>query len=404
MEKHEAVLAELEQMREGAAALMRAKLEAVAKQVRDLANRLAGDLDVVVPPDLEALFPIGAVAEHLRSATAPPPPQVQPALALGLEALRQLDGGRAQSEVLLELLRQLGPWCGARAIVVLRDGVVQGWSGAGFAAGDPARTWRAALSDSRTLTKASEGIPVLVRPIDDAVLSGWFDGSDRTLLLVPMLLRGKIVGILAALAGERGLDAALVQQLSYTVGLMLETLATRSAAANPALAEPQDLTGGAAAATEVPVEAPAAPEIFELPPAAAEVHAAPAAAPRAIQDAASTMQLPVPVTPAVPAPPPVPAPPAVPAPPVRTPEEERKHEEARRFARLLVSEIRLYNEQAVQSGKLAHDIYRRLKEDIDRSRDMYEQRVSAEVRAASNYFHDEMVRILADGDPEALGM
>ena len=74
MEKHEAVLAELEQMREGAAALMRAKLEAVARQTRELANRLAGDLDVVVPPDLEVLFPIGAVADHLRSLTAPPPP------------------------------------------------------------------------------------------------------------------------------------------------------------------------------------------------------------------------------------------------------------------------------------------------------------------------------------------
>jgi hypothetical protein len=35
---------------------------------------------------------------------------------------------------------------------------------------------------------------------------------------------------------------------------------------------------------------------------------------------------------------------------------------------------------------------------------MYEQRVSSEVRAGSNYFHDELVRILADGDPDALGL
>ncbi len=392
MEKHEAVLAELEQMREGAAALMRAKLEAVARQVRDLANRLAGDLDVVVPPDLEALFPIGAVAERLRSATAVPPPP-PPAPALGLAVLRQLDGGRAQSEVLQELLRQIGPWCGERAIVVLRDGTVQGWSGAGFAAGDPARAWRASLADSRALTKAAEGVPVLIRPGDDAVLGGWFGGSQRRLLLVPMLLRGKIVGILAALEGDAGLDTGVIQQLTYAVGLMLETLASRPAATNPALAEPEDLSGPAPAAEPVPAQVAAAPEIFELPPAAEE---APAPAAPVIHDAASTMQLPVPVTPAVSAPPP--------AAPVRAPEEERKHEEARRFARLLVSEIRLYNEQAVQSGKLAHDIYRRLKEDIDRSREMYEQRVSAEVRGGSNYFHDEMVRILADGDPEALGM
>ncbi|HVN77172.1 MAG TPA: hypothetical protein VMT19_12700 [Thermoanaerobaculaceae bacterium] len=396
MEKHEAVLAELEQMREGAAALIRAKLEAVARQTRELANRLAGDLDVVVPPDLEALFPIGAVADHLRSASAPP----AAAPALGLDVLRKLDLGRAQSEVLQELLRQVGPWCGPRAIIVLRDGTVQGWAGGGFPFGDPARTWRANLADSPTLTKASAGTPVLVRPAADKVLSGWFDGSEKRLLLVPMLLRGKIVGVLAALEGETGLDTAVIQQLTYTVGLMLETLATRVAAPNPSLSEPQDLTGGPAApVTGAPLEAPPPAPVFEAPRAAVE--AAPEVAPEvaaAPVDAGSTVQLAVPVIPAVPA---VPAPPVA---PVRTPEEERRHEEARRFARLLVSEIRLYNEQAVQSGKLAHDIYKRLKEDIDRSRDMYEQRVSAEVRANSNYFHDEMVRILADGDPEALGM
>ena len=58
----------------------------------------------------------------------------------------------------------------------------------------------------------------------------------------------------------------------------------------------------------------------------------------------------------------------------------------------------------MQAGKLGHDIYARLKDDINRSREMYEQRVSPEVRADSNYFHDEMVRILADGDPDALGV
>jgi hypothetical protein len=390
MERLEAILAELEQMREGAAALIRAKLEAVARQTRELAARLASDLDVVVPPDLEALFPIGAVAEHLQTLSAPPPPLP----TLGLEAIRRLDAGRAQSEVLQELLRQLGPWCGPRAIIVVRDGVVQGWSGAGFPVGDPARSWRASVAESPALAKASAGSPVLVRAGDDAVLSSWFEGGNRRLLLVPMLLRGKVVGILLALEGEAGLNTGLVQQLNYTVGLMLETLATRPTIPNPALVEPEDLTAEVAQAPEpqpvMPVPLPEIPE--EVP---SELQEEPELAPETPPPAvgvADTVHLRVPVTP------------AVPVMPLRTPEEERKHEEARRFARLLVSEIRLYNEQAVQAGKLAHDIYRRLKEDIDRSRDMYEQRVSAEVRADSNYFHDEMVRILADGDPKALGM
>ncbi|HUQ99528.1 MAG TPA: hypothetical protein VM166_08740, partial [Gemmatimonadaceae bacterium] len=85
-------------------------------------------------------------------------------------------------------------------------------------------------------------------------------------------------------------------------------------------------------------------------------------------------------------------------------EDTKKHDEARRFARLLVSEIKLYNEPKVQSGRKSRDLYERLKDDIDRSRQMYDERISEEVRKASNYFYDELVRILADGDADALGL
>jgi hypothetical protein len=87
----------------------------------------------------------------------------------------------------------------------------------------------------------------------------------------------------------------------------------------------------------------------------------------------------------------------------RSPEEEAKLEEARRFARLLVSEIKLYNEEDVEKGRAAKDLGERLKEDIERSREMYEKRISQEIRQQHDYFHDELVRILADGDDEALG-
>ena len=85
-------------------------------------------------------------------------------------------------------------------------------------------------------------------------------------------------------------------------------------------------------------------------------------------------------------------------------EDDTRHEEARRFARLLVSEIKLYNEEAVERGRVERDLAQRLKEDIDRSREMYEKRIPPEVRAGRDYFHDELVRILADGDSDALGM
>lgn len=89
--------------------------------------------------------------------------------------------------------------------------------------------------------------------------------------------------------------------------------------------------------------------------------------------------------------------------PALSEEEERLHNEARRFARLLVSEIKLYNEEHVQIGREKADLYERLRTDVDRSREMYDRRVSPSVASTADYFHDEIVRILAQGDPALLG-
>ena len=91
------------------------------------------------------------------------------------------------------------------------------------------------------------------------------------------------------------------------------------------------------------------------------------------------------------------------APPPR-PATTRQHEEARRLARLLVTEIKLYNEEQVEEGRRGNDIYARLREDIDRSRQIFNERVDDSVRQETDYFHEEMVRILAGGNAEALGL
>jgi hypothetical protein len=424
MEKHEAILAELEKLREGAASRIRARLEAVQEQIREFSSRAAREVSAVIPPDLETLFPVAALSERLQELAKPAAPA-----GVSLEVMRRLDAGHAQSEVLQELLKQLGAWCGPRVIVVLREGnAVQGWAGEGLTGGPPVKSWQGALANSLALRRAAEGVPVVVDLAAEEMLARWFDAAQGRLLLVPMSLRGKVVGMLLALEGESGLDTAIVQQLTYTVGLMLETMSGRTVVTTAALIEPEVLVGkgeGASAPERVPTS-----ELFELEegvPTPAMVRPVSPQVTPPLADASATVHLKVPVAPkAAPAPPPTGARPAVAPPPVappppappppraavapppaapgRAPDDERKHEEARRFARLLVSEIRLYNEQAVQAGKISRDIYQRLKEDIDRSREMYDQRVSADVRSSTNYFHDELVRILADGEPDALGM
>jgi hypothetical protein len=90
--------------------------------------------------------------------------------------------------------------------------------------------------------------------------------------------------------------------------------------------------------------------------------------------------------------------------PVEVAEDEKRfHNEARRFARLLVSEIKLYNEQKVREGRDASDLYERLREDIDRSRQMYDKRVRPEVASRYDYFDHELVNMLAGGERDRLG-
>jgi hypothetical protein len=74
---------------------------------------------------------------------------------------------------------------------------------------------------------------------------------------------------------------------------------------------------------------------------------------------------------------------------------------ARRYAKLLVSEIKMYNESAVKLGRTERDLYERLRPEIDRARRMFEERVPA--LGARQAFDDELVQTLADGDATLLG-
>jgi chemotaxis protein histidine kinase CheA len=76
---------------------------------------------------------------------------------------------------------------------------------------------------------------------------------------------------------------------------------------------------------------------------------------------------------------------------------------ARRFAKLLISEIKLYNEAAVRDGRQQRDLRQRLRAEIDRAQRLYEERVPPTVTSRHAYFQQELVQTLADGDPALLG-
>jgi len=80
---------------------------------------------------------------------------------------------------------------------------------------------------------------------------------------------------------------------------------------------------------------------------------------------------------------------------------QQDDEAAQRYARLLVAEIKLYNEEALEEGRRESDIMRRLRPQIERAQALYNERVPAERR--TTYFEDELVRTLAGGDRALLG-
>jgi hypothetical protein len=76
---------------------------------------------------------------------------------------------------------------------------------------------------------------------------------------------------------------------------------------------------------------------------------------------------------------------------------------AHRYARLVVSEVKLYNEAAVQAGRSHRDLVDRLGSEIERARRLYDERVPASVPGRADFFQQELVQILAGGDPSLLG-
>ena len=84
-------------------------------------------------------------------------------------------------------------------------------------------------------------------------------------------------------------------------------------------------------------------------------------------------------------------------------EDQKAHADARRIARLLVSEIKLYHEEELREGREHSDIYSRLQKEIELGREAYTHRVARFVLASHDYFHEEVVRILGENDLSRMG-
>jgi DNA-binding response OmpR family regulator len=84
------------------------------------------------------------------------------------------------------------------------------------------------------------------------------------------------------------------------------------------------------------------------------------------------------------------------APPVAPPVDTSEgHMKARRFARIIVSDIVLYNQAKVEQGVRQGTFYELLADDIQEGRAIYAQRVAEEIRTGTAYLDEALADLVA---------
>jgi hypothetical protein len=392
-----------------------------------------------------------AAAESSRS-------QASSNMAIVKAAIEEIQGQRSQSEVLKALVNRASSFAPRVAFFVVKDDQARGWRARGFqgTVGDEAvqQISFSLLADTvvgevARSQKTWSGIPTS-HSENQQLLSRLGEQEPQRIVAVPLVVRSRTVAVLygdSAGLDSEALNLEALETLVRFAGMAVELLLMAHAAAPKAQAAPQPAETHAYTPTREYAEPPrpethqAEPERAVTPPAPPAP--APPAEPKTPQfgnetiphlayaplptgaeslseqpAAAPASDIGQPAAPAsgeAPGAAPVVAEAAVAGrrrygsydaelPITVTDEEERRaHNDARRFARLLVSEIKLYNEDKVVEGRSHGDLYGRLREYIDRSRDMYDKRVKPVVSAKYDYFHHELVNALAEGDAAKMG-
>ncbi len=310
-----------------------------------------------------------------------------------VKSVAYIQAGTTQKEILRALLTAGSEHCARIALFVVKGGAATGWQSRGFgedevvkdfsldmAAGPVAHTYQ-----NRTAT------PGNIAEMDARFVEQFGGPSNEQLLMLPLALKEKVAALVYADGGDTGtMDTAALELLVLATSAWLEVTSLRKQAAQKEAEAPV-----AMAAPPQPVQASSfsdpfaghapkhiAPSPVAEPEPAAEVvevvamhAAAAAAAPAAATDPLAGV----------------------------SPEDADMHRKAQRFARLLVDEIKLYNQAKVAEGRRNKDLYDRLKPDIEKSRTTYTKRYGNTAAAGTDYFQQELLRSLGEDDASIMG-
>ncbi|MBZ5614031.1 MAG: hypothetical protein LAO23_08500 [Acidobacteriia bacterium] len=357
------------------------------------------------------------VMEEIAAAPAPAEPASLDAASAPADlarAVAEIQLGTSQREILRALLDTSARYAARVALFVVKGSHATGWQGRGFADNDAVKDF--ALDENATaVTRAISDRVAASVPVADLdarflqVVGAPASGEGR---ILPLILKEKVAALVYADSGTEGagaLDAGALELLVLSTSAWLEVNSLRKQAQKELSASHSD--SHSVPISEATHQGPAPVQrvpAFNDPFAshapghamAAVASAHEASAPVASSAGEVALAEPLPTghaeTEATLEPPPASS--------ISTSTVDQEvHRKAQRFARLLVDEIKLYNQAKVAEGRKHLDLYDRLKEAIEKSRATYQKRYGNTVAASGNYFQHEIMRSLAEDDLSIMG-
>ena len=358
-------------------------------------------------------------------------------------ACASISSGANQAEILRSLLNAVADFSERAALFVVRENTLSIWQTRGFENAEQLKSRSFDANAGITGTALRDKVVVATTPGEFGRHYGIFADEEPggRAIVLPLIVKDKVSALLYADASLTGdLNQGALEILVRMTGMRLEILALRKGTSGPG-AEANESAAKAAApitppaslAEATPPAMPPAVATIPIPPSPTVSVAAPPAPPQIAIPSQEPGPPPVQVASGVISPAAAPSPqgpakslltPASVAtppagavsaglpdasaataagPPAVSPADQEVHAKAKRFAKLLVDEIKLYNQPKVEEGRRNRDLFERLRDDIEKSKTTYDKRYGNTVAASSNYFGAEILRILANGDVGLLG-
>ena len=311
-----------------------------------------------------------------------------------LQAVAGVQTGTTQKEILRALVEGGSAHCARAALFVVKAGTATGWQGRGFADDNLLKDF---ALDMHAGPVAHAYQNRVVAPANIAEMGARFvehfgAPTNEQVLVLPLVLKDKVAALVYADGGATGvLDGISLEVLVMATSAWLEVVSLRKQTQPREVAEPAPERSVVApvqtvssfadpfashAPKHIPAAVPEPEPAAELVEVATAAHSpSAAAAPAAAADPFAGLSA----------------------------EDADTHRKAQRFARLLVDEIKLYNQAKVAEGRKHKDLYDRMKDDIEKSRSTFQKRYGTTVANSGNYFQQELVRSLAEDDISIMG-